>query len=329
MKRRKLLAALSAAPLFTAPVGIPSAWADDKYPSRPVRLLIGYGAGGTADLASRILFPLLSERIGQQVVVDNRPGAGGIVASQAALAAPPDGYNLLLAATGNFGISPVLMQTMPFDTVRDLPLFAQTASFGYTFAVSSGSPFRTIADVIDYGRKNPGKLNIGTVQVGSAQFFAAELFKSMAGVQAVTVSYRTSGDVIAAARSGDVQLVLETLAPVMPHARAGGALRMLATTDEKRMPLLPDVPTVSESGLPGYVVTAWHGLAVRAGTPVAITDYLSRELSVILQREELQQKFFSLGIVAKYGDAKTVQALQQEDLRRWGGLMNSLGLKKQ
>ena len=167
------------------------------------------------------------------------------------------------------------------------------------------------------------------MQVGSAQFFAAELFKSMAKIHAVTVPYRTSGDVVTAVRGGDVQLILETLAPVMPHARAGGALRMLGITDEAPMSLLPDVPTIGQSGLPGYVVTAWHGLAVRAGTPASIVERLGRELALVLRNEDLQQKFIALGIVAKYGDARTVQALQQDDLRRWGGLMTSLGLKKQ
>ncbi|WP_326969132.1 Bug family tripartite tricarboxylate transporter substrate binding protein [Bordetella holmesii] len=325
MHRRMFIKLCAAAPLASALVALPAVAA--SYPQSTIKLVMGYAAGGTADLSWRIVAPLLAERLKQAIVIDNRPGAGGIVASQAALNAPADGYTLLMAASGNFGISPVLMKSLPFDTVKDFDMIAQAASFGYAFAVSGKSAFHKIQDVIDFAKQNPGKLSIGTVQVGSAQFFAAELFKSMAGISAVTVPYRSSGDVVAAARSGDVQLIIDTLAPVVPHM-ADGALRVLGVSTAQPFPALPQIPTIASSGLDGYVVEAWNGLAARAGTPPEVVERINRELADILTMESVKKRFLDLGIVAQYGDAKTVRALQLADIKKWGDVMVSAKIEK-
>ncbi|AOB31347.1 hypothetical protein AKI39_12610 [Bordetella sp. H567] len=324
MHRRHFLQACAAAPL----VACGAVRAAGGYPSRPIRFLIGYAAGGTADISLRIVAPILSDRLGQPIVIENKPGAGGIVASQGALTVPADGYTFVLAATGNFGISPVLLKSMPYDAVKDFDMVAQVADFDYVLAAGADSTFKNIKDVVAYAKANPGKLSIGTVQVGSAQFFAAELFKSMAGIQAVTVPYRTSGDVVAAARSGDVQLMVDTIAPVIAQVR-GGALRALGVTGDAAFPALPDVPPVSRAGVPGYVVKAWNGLAARTGTPAEATQRIGRELSAILAMDEVKKRYIDLGIIAQYGAPETLRALQLADIRKWGAMMESAHLEKQ
>ncbi len=328
MHRRQFLQAFAATPWVTATIGQAAAQSTGDYPSKYIRLVLPYAAGGTADISCRIVAPYLSERLGQNIVIENKPGAGGIVGALAALSAPADGYILVLAATVNFGISPVLMRSMPFDAVKDFDMVAQMASFGYAFAVAANSPFKRVRDVIDYARANPGKLNVGTVQVGSAQFFAAELFKSMAGISAVIVPYRTSSDVVTAARSGMVDLIVETLAPIIPQV-SGGALRALGITEDVPFPSLPDAPPISSTDLPGYVVKAWNGLAARAGTPPEIVQRWVRELSAVMALEDVKRRYLELGITAAYSDGQTLRALQMADIAKWGAVMQSAGIAQQ
>ncbi len=330
MQRRQWLQAAAVAPWLAVAAGAQAQAqiAEGGFPSRPVRILVGYAAGGTGDLSCRIIAPFLAERLGQSVVIENRPGAGGIPASQAALALPADGHTLLLAASGNFGISPVLMKQMPFDAVADFDMVAQIASFGYVFTVAANSPFKTIRDVIDFARANPGKLGIGTVQVGSAQFFAAEFFKSVAGIQAVTVPYRAWGDLVPALRSGDIQLAVETVAPMIGQIR-GGALRAVGFSEDAAFPGLPEAAPIGTQGLPNYVVKGWNGLAARAGTPPAAIQRLGREVAAVLALEEVKRKFIDLGIIARYGDPATMRGLQQADIRKWGAVMSASRIEKQ
>ena len=323
MKRRSALGALVAAPFLTR-----LSWAEEGYPSRPVRLMIGYAAGGTADISMRILGPLLAERLGQPVVIENRGGAGGIAASQAVLSLPADGYTLLLAASGNFGISPVLFKSLPFDAVKDFDMVAQAAQFDYVFAVAARSELKSMKDIVDFAKANPGKLNIGTVQVGSAQFFAAEFFKSIAGISAVTIPFRTTGEVLSAVRGGDVHVMVETIAPIVGQVN-GGVLRALGVTGSAAFPALPDALPISQNGVPGYVVTGWNGLAVRAGTPEGVVQRINRELAVILERDDVKKRFAELGTVARYDTPQAMRALQAADLEKWGGVMRTSRLEKQ
>jgi len=323
MRRRRILQGLGLAPLL-----VHSAWAQGSYPSRPIDIVIGYSPGGTADISWRIIAPKLAERLGQPVVVQNKPGAGGIVASQAVLQAPADGTTFILVATGNFGITPVLFKSLPFDAVKDFQMVSLAADFDYVFAVRADSPFRTVKDVIAYASTHPGKLTLGTVQVGSAQFFAAELFKSMAGISAVTVPYRTSGDVIAAVRAGDVQLMVETIAPVIAQIRSG-TLRAIGVTGDEIFAGLRDVPPISQSGLPGYVVTAWNGLAAKAGTPRAIVGKVNQALAEVLALPEVKSRFVDLGMVARSSTPEELAERQRADIEKWGQVMQSAKIEQQ
>ncbi|MFC3340462.1 Bug family tripartite tricarboxylate transporter substrate binding protein [Paracandidimonas soli] len=323
ISRRTLLKGMAAMPLAMG-----SAFAAESLFTQPIQIMMGYAAGGTADISWRTIAPELSKRIGQPIVIQNRPGAGGIVGSQAALQAPADGHTYVLAATGNFGITPVLFNSLPFDPVEDFVMVSQAAAFDYVFAVGSDSPFGSIGDVIAYAKANPGKLSIGTVQVGSAQFFAAELFKSMSGIDAVTVPYRNSGDVVSAVRSGDVQLMVETITPVVAQIKAG-AVKALGITGKESFPALPDVKPISGNGLDGYVVTAWNGLAAKKGTPEKAIAAMNSALKEVLELPEIQSRFIELGMVARHSTPEELRARQLEDIERWGKVMKETNLPKQ
>ena len=323
--RRTMLKMMAALPLTTSRA---FAAGSDSFFERPVQIMMGYAAGGTADISWRTIAQELSKRIGQPIVIQNRPGAGGIVGSQAALQAPADGHTFVLAASGNFGITPVLFNSLPFDPVNDFVMVSQAVAFDYVFAVNADSEFKDIADVIAFAKANPGKLSIGTVQVGSAQFFAAELFKSMSGIDAVTVPYRNSGDVISAVRSGDVQLMVETIAPVVAQIQAG-AIRALGVAGKERFPALPDVKPIAESGLPGYEVTAWNGLAAAKGTPARAIEEMNKALKEVLAIPEIQARFIELGMVAQHSTPDELRAKQLAEIERWGKVMEETNLPKQ
>ena len=240
--------------------------ATEAYPSRPVKVMVGYGPGGTGDLTVRLVAQKLMEKTGQPFVIDNRPSAGGIVASQVAQQATPDGYTLNFIAAGNFAMTPSLFKSLPFDPVKDFEMVSLIGTFGFALAVDSKSNITDTRGLIADAKANPGKLFIGTISVGSAQYLAAEVFRSMAGIEATIVPYKTSADVVRALLAGDVQAIFETIAPIIPHAKAG-TMRVLGVTEAQRFPSLPNVPTIAESGLPNYEIAGWNGIAVPARTP--------------------------------------------------------------
>jgi tripartite-type tricarboxylate transporter receptor subunit TctC len=330
MQRRRILKALSATPIASALASIAAptvARAADPYPSRPIHLIMGYAAGGTADISCRIIAPLLTERLGVPIVIENRASAGGIVASQAVLNAPADGYTLALAAPGNFCLTPLMFKSVPFDVVKDFEMVAQLATYGNVFAVSATSPYKRVSDIIAYAKANPGKLNVGTISVGSFQYFAAEMFYRLAGIQAVTVPYKSSGDVIAAVRSGAVHMIVESLAPVIAQMRSN-ELRPIGVTERERFPELPDVPPVYLT-VPGYEVSLWNGLAARSGTPPVAIEKLNRALVEVLNLPDVKERYLKLGIVSRYTGPKQLRDRQIADIQQWGAVMNELHIEKQ
>lgn len=299
-----------------------------QYPNKPVKILVGYGAGGTGDITTRIIAQKLSERFGQQFVVDNRPGAGGIIASQLGAKANPDGYTLVFIATGNFAMTPSLFKSLPFDPVNDFETIAQIAYFAFAMVTNGDSPLHTVKDVIAQARASHGKMNIGTVAIGSAQYLAAELFKSAAGIEATTVPFKSSGDMITALRANSLQLGFETLAPLVPHVKSG-ALKALAVTTRQRFQELPAVPTMIEGGLAGYEVSAWNGLAAPAKTPRAIIDRLNQEINAAVALPDVQQKFLELGVVAKGGTPAQMHSLLVSDIAKWKDAIEKAKIEKQ
>jgi tripartite-type tricarboxylate transporter receptor subunit TctC len=299
-----------------------------NYPNKPVKIIVGYGAGGTGDVTMRILAQKLSDRLGQQFVIENRPSAGGLVASQLVAQSAPDGYTLVFIATGNFAMTPGLFKSLPFDPVKDFEMISLAGNFGFALITRADSKITNVKDLITQARANPGKINIGTVAVGTAQYLAAEYFKSAAGINAITVPFKTSGDVVSAVRAGEIDVGVETLAPVIAHIQSG-VVRALAVTDPQRFPALPNVPTVAEAGVPGYSVSGWNGLAAPAKTPREIIDKLNREIQQALAASDLQKKYVDLGIVPKGNTPEEMAALLKKDIALWKDVIEKAKLEKQ
>jgi len=314
-----LAAALCAGPAWAQP-------ADGGYPTQPVRIMVGYGPGGTGDLTVRLVAQKLGERLGQPFVVDNRPGAGGIVASQTAQHAAPDGYTLNFIAAGNFAMTPSLFKSLPFDPVKDFDMVSLIGTFGFALAVDAAGP-GTTRELIAAMKARPGAMTIGVISVGSAQYLAAQVFKSKAQVDAAVVPYKTTADVIRALRAREVDCVFETIAGVWPQARAG-AVRILGVSEPQRFAGLPEVPTIAQD-LPGFVVVGWNGLAAPARTPPAVLRKLNAEIAAVVALPEIQQKFLALGVTARRNTPAEMAALLKTDIAWWRDVIAQAGIEKQ
>src|SRR5215469_2321266 len=287
--------AFSQAALAAALLG--DARAQPSYPTRPVRVILPFAAGGQADITSRLVAERLSEKLGQRFVIENQPGPGGIVAARTVLSAAPDGYTLGLATNGT-SISVAIYNTLPFDPVKDFVTISTIGYFDLVLATNSDSQFRALGDFIKAARDQPGKLNIGTIAVGSTQELGGELFRASAKLEVQMVPYRTTPDVIVGLIRNDVQLMVDFYAP-MQSALEQNRIRAVATSGAARTEYLSAVPTVSEAGVPGYEVTAWNGLFGPKGTPPAIVEHLNAAVHEILALPDIKSRFASLGIVAR------------------------------
>jgi len=313
------LAAMLAVPA-TAPM------AEAKYPDRPVRIILPFGAGGVADVTARIVADRLSDLLGQRFVVENMPGAGGIQAARTVLSAPPDGYTLGLVSNGT-AVSAATFSSLPFDPVKDFEMVSTIGTFDLVLAVNDASPFRTVADVIAAAKTAPGKLDIGTVSAGSTQNLGAELFKSMAGVDVQIVPYKNSPDIVAALLRNDVQMLVD-FPPAIQGQVDAGKLRVLATSSPSRSSLMPDVPTVAESGLPNYEATAWNGVFAPKGTPEEVIDIVNRALRDVLTMPEVRSKFEQVGVHAVPSSPAELKARLVADIRKWSEVAEKAGLQR-
>ena len=241
------------------------------YPAKPIQLVVAFAPGGAGDLVARLVARKMAESTGQPVVIENKPVPVAAVSMVAH--AKPDGYTLLMAGSGT-ALTSALFAKLPYDLMGDFIHVSTLASFDLTLITGSQSGFNSVADVLAYARAHPGKLNIGTVRVGSTQNLAAEMFKAMAGLDAVIVPYKTTGEIISAMRSKDVHVAIEMLPPMLGQI-AGKSVKALAVTSGKRFPGLPAVPTLAESGLPGFEASSWNGITVPAGTPPDVVSRLA------------------------------------------------------
>lgn len=266
----------------------PAAWGAESYPARPIRFLVPFGPGGVGDITARVVAQKMSELLGQQVITDNRPGAGGIVASQVVAKAEPDGYTMLLL-NNQHAISMALFKSLPYDTLRDFAPVGSLGTFSLVLMVNPDSPLKSVKDLVASAKSNPGKLNVGTIAIGATQHLSTELFKSMAGINWVHVPYTNTGLLLAGLRSNSVDLAFEFIAPVIGQIRSG-QFRALAVSTRNRYSGLPDVPTVHESGVPGFDVSSWNGLGVPAKTPRPVVDRLNRALNEALASSDVKQR---------------------------------------
>jgi tripartite-type tricarboxylate transporter receptor subunit TctC len=315
LSRRRTLAALAGA------LAAPWAAAQSKWPAKPVRVVVPFGAGGVADLTARAVGQKLSEQLGQAFVIDNRPGAGGVNAGQAVAQADPDGYTLLLMSNGT-AVSEGLFKKLPFDAQKDFAPISLLGTFDLALVVAANSRFRTLADLVAFAKANPGKLNLATVAVGSTQNLAAELFKSTAGIQAQVVPFNGTPAVVTALRGGEVDAAVEILAPIKSQITAG-ALRALATFGERRANGIGDVPTAAESGGPlaKFQVASWNALAAPARTSQHVVQRLNRELQKALATADLKKKLADLNVEARWSTPEDLANLLASETTRWSDVI--------
>ena len=321
--RRQLLTFLTAA----TTAALPLAARADTFPSKPITLLVPFAPGGIADITARTVAQGMGPLLGQTVVVDNRPSAGSIVASQAVAKAAPDGHTLLLMSNGN-AVSASLFRKLPFDVARDFAPITTLGFFEMVVAVDAGSRFRSLPEVLAYAKANPGKLNIGTIAVGSTQHLAAELLKMRAGLDAVIVPYKGSPDVLRALKAGDVDVAVEILGPTMGQI-TGGSVRALALTDDRRNPVLPDVPTVQEAGVKDYDVTSWNALAAPAGTPADVVAKIGKAARDALATPAVTKRLQELGVRAQAGTPAQLDTLLHHEIRRWRDVIQAAKIELQ
>ena len=319
MKRRNFLAvsAMVHVPLFAQP-----------FPSKPLRIIVPFGPGGIADLTARTVGQALSERLGQAVVIENKPGAGGVAAGEVVARAEPDGHTLLLMSNGT-AVSSGLFRKLPFDPQKDFEPVSLIGLFDLAIVVPSSSRFQSLAELVAFARAHPGKLNLATVNVGSTQNLAAELFKSTANLQAQVVPFNGTPAVITALIGGQVDAAVEILGPVKAQI-TGKTLRALAVMGAKRPADLPQVPTVAESAaLKGFDVSSWNALAAPAKTPREVVQRLNQELQAVLATPAVRQKLAELNVEARHGTPEQLRTLLAGEIRRWSGVIERAGIPRQ
>jgi tripartite-type tricarboxylate transporter receptor subunit TctC len=325
MNSRRRLALAGVAAALVAP------WlaAQDKWPGKPIRIVVPFGAGGVADLTARAVGQKLAEQLGQGVVIDNRPGAGGVAAGSLVAQAEPDGTTLLLMSNGT-AVSEGLFRKLPFDAQKDFAPISLLGTFDIVLVVPENSRFRTLAELLAHARANPGKLNIATVAVGSTQNLAAELFKTTAGIDAQVVPFNGTPAVVTALRGGSVDAAVEILAPVKAQI-TGKALRALATFGDRRPTGLPDVPTAAESAsaLAGLEVASWNALAAPAKTPAPVLLRLNAELKKALASRDLKRKLAELNVDARWSTPEDLGNLLASEIRRWSDVIARAKIPRQ
>jgi tripartite-type tricarboxylate transporter receptor subunit TctC len=298
--------------------------AQPRFPDRPITLVVPFAPGGIADITARAVAESLARTLGQAVVVDNRPSAGSIVASQLVANARPDGHTLLLMSNSH-ALSVSLFKKLPFDPLKDFAPISLLGAFDLGLFVPANSRFASLPDVLKFARGNAGRLNVGTIAVGSTQHLAAKLFETQAGIDAMVVPYKGSPAVLTALRSGEIDLAFEILGPMLPQLQAG-AVRALAVSGERRItgvPALVAVPTVQEAGVPGYQVASWNGLAAPARTPAVVIEQLHRAVREAVASPAVQQRLGAQGMRLGASTPGEMQALLEAEIKRWAGVIRA------
>ncbi len=291
-----------------------------QYPTKPLRLVVPFGPGGVGDITARTVAQKMGEAMGQQIVIDNRPSAGGIVAAEMVARAEPDGYTLMLLNNAN-AVSMAMFKRLPYDTLKDYAMVSTIAAFSLAVLVAPDSSVKTTRKLIAQARTAGGKFNAGSIQIGSAQYLAAELFKSLATLNHTTVPFNNTGAVIGALRGNEVQVAFEFLPPVLGQIRAG-SLRAVAVSSKTRFTLLPHVPTLDESGLPGYDVISWNGIGAPAKTPRAIVERLHKEVHAAVNSPAVKQRFQELGIEQNLNTPEGMRAFVISEIAKWNALID-------
>ena len=295
------------------------------YPGKPIRLVVTFAPGGTTDIQARMLVEKLSPRLGQQVLIDNRGGAGGNIGMEIVARAPADGYTLVITVVGTWAVNPYLYK-LPYDVQKDFAPIIHVATTPGVLVIHPALPAKNIKELIALARKRPGELAYGTAGLGSFTHISAELFAVTTGVRMTHVPYKGSGPVMADLAGGHIQLSFASAVPAMPQIQAG-RLRALATTGAKRLAVLPDLPTIAEAGVAGYESSTWTAMAAPARTPQPVIERLNREVNAVLQLPDIQERSAAMGSVITGGTPEWFQDYLKSELTKYGKLVKQAGIK--
>ena len=318
-----IFAMLTSVGLLAVAAGSASA---QTFPSKPIRIVVPFGAGGVADLTARTVAQKMTESLGQPVVIDNKPGAGGVVAGDAVAKAEPDGHTLLLMSNGT-AVSAGLFKSLPFDAVRDFAPISTLGYFDIAVLTAADAPYKSMAELLAYAKANPGKLNVGTINIGSTQNLAAELFKTRAGLDFLIVPFNGTPAVTTALRGHQVDVAVEILGPMMGQVQSK-AVRVLAVMGDTRASQLPDVPTLMQSGVADLDVSSWNALAAPAKTPKDVIARLNREVQAAVNAPDVKKRLYELNVEAKGSTPEQLGKLLQSDIKRWSEVIIRAGVPK-
>ena len=296
-----------------------NAWAD-TYPSRPLKFVVPWPAGGVADTVARVTADKLGERLGQKLIVENRPGASGNIGMATAAAAPADGYTLVLTPTNSLTVNQILYKDLPFDTTRDFLPLTVLATVPNVLVVNRTVPTKDLGELVAYARANPGKLSFASPGLATGAHLAGELLKVEAGIDMLHVPYTGIAPAMNDVVGERVSLMFLGISSALPHIRSG-SLRPLAVAALKRSPLLPDVPLVADAGYPGFDVTSWYGIALRSGTPAEIVDRLYREIVEVLKLDDVKERFAGLGVEPGGLPPAAFAELVRSEAKKWGDII--------
>jgi tripartite-type tricarboxylate transporter receptor subunit TctC len=299
--------------------------AAQSFPNKPIRMLVGFAPGGTNDILARVIAQRLNDALGQPVVVDNKPGATGVIASEMVARAAPDGHTLLLGSTGSQTIVPAL-QKLPYDPVNDLLPVSLVGMAGLALVVNPNVPANTVRELVELARSKPGKLTYASSGNGSTLHFGGELFKVLAGVHIVHIPYKGNAPALTDVMSGQVDMAFSAVPPVLPHVKAG-KLRMLGVSTITRMPGLENVPTIAEAGVPKYEMSTWYGVFAPGGTPAAITERLAAEIAKAVNEPQVREQFLAQSVEPKANTPVEFRKLVNDEIDNWTKLVKSSGIR--
>jgi|SoiMethySBSTD1v2_1073268.scaffolds.fasta_scaffold06384_5 tripartite-type tricarboxylate transporter receptor subunit TctC len=297
------------------------------YPSRPLRLVVSFPPGGSADFQARILGTKLSEQLGQQFIIDNRPGGSGVVALETVAKSAPNGYTLLLGPMSGLTMNPAIFSKLPYDSVRDFVPISLTSRVTLALAASPSLPANSVKELIALAKASPGKLTYGSTGIGNVTHLAGEMLKSLAGINLVHVPYKGAGPQLIDVMGGNVSIGFTSLTGAIPHVRAG-KLKGLVVTSKQRHSAAPDIPTVAEVGMPDIeICTGWFGILAPARTPKAVVSRLNSEIMRVINTPETQQRFLGQGLDPATSTPEEFSALIKSDLVRWAKIIKDAGVR--
>jgi putative tricarboxylic transport membrane protein len=301
--------------------------AETKYPSKAVRIVLPFAAGGVADITARVIAERLGGKLGGRFYVENQPGAGGIAAARTVISSPRDGHTLALLSNGT-AVSVSLFKNLPYDPLKDFDAISSLGFFDFVFATNPDSEFKTLADFITAAKARPGALNVGTINVGSTQNLSAELFKTAAGIDFTIIPYRGTPELLVSTIQGNLALMIDSYSSMKGNL-ADGKIRALASSGPVRSESTPDLPTLQEAGVANYDVVSWNALFAPAGTPPEIVKTLNQALQEILAEPEVKKRLLELGIEAKASTPEEISARLKSDIDKWQKVIEKAGIAKQ